>query len=146
LASNKLHTSSYRGAKTFSGFLTNLTTRTLPWFQFNNIHPINFETRKILSLVECIDTLAIIQFMSNRKYFWKNCFRSAKHCQDPFLHLIPSQLQHHGISFAGLSHAFYRSRLDDAWSHLLMVQDDSQELRKSFLLTLLSNAELVGEK
>ena len=63
-----------------------------------------------------------------RVTFWKNCFRSAKHCQDPFLHLIPSQLQHHGISHAGLSHAFYRSRLDDAWSHLLMVQDNSQEL------------------
>jgi hypothetical protein len=27
-----------------------------------------------------------------------------------------------------------------------MVQDNSQELRKSFLLTLLSNAEIVGEK
>ena len=24
--------------------------------------------------------------------FWKNCFCSAKHCQDWFLHLIPSQL------------------------------------------------------
>ena len=60
--------------------------------------------------------------------FWKNCFCSAKHCQDPFLYLISSQLHHHGISHAGLSHAFYRSRLDDAWSHLLMVQDNSQEL------------------
>ena len=27
-----------------------------------------------------------------------------------------------------------------------MVQDNSQELRKSFLLTLLSNAEIVGGK
>ena len=27
-----------------------------------------------------------------------------------------------------------------------MVQDNSQEVRKSFLLTLLSNAEIVGEK
>ena len=81
-----------------------------------------------------------------RVTFWKSCFCSAKHCQDPFLRLIPSQLQHHGISCAGLSHAFYRSRLDDAWSHLHMVQDNSQELRKSFLLTVLSDAEIVGEK
>ena len=27
-----------------------------------------------------------------------------------------------------------------------MVQDNSQELQKSFLLTLLSNAEIMGEK
>ena len=81
-----------------------------------------------------------------RVTFWKNCFCSAKHCQDPFLHLIPCQLQHHGISHAGLSHAFYRSRLDDAWSHLHMVQDNSQELQKSFLVALLSYAKNCREK
>ena len=39
--------------------------------------------------------------------FWRNCFRAAKHNQDQFLHVIPSQLNQYGIKHAGLSHAFY---------------------------------------
>jgi hypothetical protein len=78
--------------------------------------------------------------------FWRNCLQAAKHHQDPFSTLVPSQLQHHGIKHAGLNLAFYKSRLDDAWFHLLMVQDNSQELQKSFLLTLLSNAKIAGKK
>jgi hypothetical protein len=51
--------------------------------------------------------------------FWRrNCLQAAKHHQDPFSTLVPSQLQHHGIKHAGLNLAFYKTRLDDAWSHL----------------------------
>ena len=78
--------------------------------------------------------------------FWRNCLQAAKHHQDPFSTLVPSQLQHHGIKHAGLNLAFYKSRLDDAWSHLFMVQDNAQQLRKEFLSSLLSNAEHDKEK
>ena len=57
--------------------------------------------------------------------FWRNCLQGAKHSQDPFIHLIPSQLQYHGIVHAGLSIEFYKARLDDAWSNLVMVQDNA---------------------
>jgi hypothetical protein len=67
-----------------------------------------------------------------RVTFWRNCLRSAKHCRDPFLHLIPSQLQHHGISHTGLRLSFYKSWLGDAWSNLFMVQDNSCELHRVF--------------
>ena len=42
--------------------------------------------------------------------FWKNCFCSAKHCQDPFLHLIPSQLQHHDIYHVKVGPGLIKSR------------------------------------
>ena len=47
---------------------------------------------------------------------------------------------------AGLNLTFYKSRLDDAWSHLFMVQDNARQLRKDFLASLLSNAEHDKEK
>ena len=78
--------------------------------------------------------------------FWRNCFRAAKHNQDPFLHLTPSQLNQHNIKHAGLSHAFCSSRLQDAWTNLYMVQENSNEHRKTFLATTLSHAERGGEK
>ena len=60
-----------------------------------------------------------------RVIFRRNCLQAAKHHQDPFITLVPSQLQQHGIQHAGLNLAFYKSRLDDAWSHLFMVQDNA---------------------
>ena len=60
-----------------------------------------------------------------RVTFWKNCLQGAKHSQDPFIHLIPSQLQYHDIVHAGLSIEFYKARLDDAWSNLAIVQDNA---------------------
>ena len=53
--------------------------------------------------------------------FWCNCLWSAKHCRDPFLHLIPSQLQHHGICHTRLRLAFYKSWLDNAWSKTTLI-------------------------
>jgi hypothetical protein len=81
-----------------------------------------------------------------RVTFWRNCLRSAKHCRDPFLHLIPSQLQHHGISHTGLRLSFYKSRLDDVWSNLFMVQDNSRELHRVFLATLMSDSACSAQK
>ena len=78
--------------------------------------------------------------------FLRNCLEAAKHHQDPFSILVPSQIQQHGIKHAGLNLAFYKSRLDDAWSHLFMVQDNPQQLQKEFLVSLLSNAENDKEK
>jgi endonuclease/exonuclease/phosphatase family metal-dependent hydrolase len=78
--------------------------------------------------------------------FWRNCLRAAKHHQDPFSTLVPSQLQHHGIKHAGLNLSFYKSRLDDAWSHLSMAQDNARQLQKEFLASHLSNAEQDKEK
>ena len=78
--------------------------------------------------------------------FWRNCLRSAKHCRDPFLHLIPSQLKHHGISHTGLRLSFYKSQLDDAWSNLFMVQDNSHELRRVFLTTLMFDSAGSAQK
>jgi endonuclease/exonuclease/phosphatase family metal-dependent hydrolase len=78
--------------------------------------------------------------------FWRNCLQAAKHHQDPFSTPVPSQLQHHGIKHGGLNLAFYKSRLDDVWSHLYMVQDNAQQLRKEFVASLLSNAEQDKEK
>ena len=76
-----------------------------------------------------------------RVTFWRNCLRAAKHHQDPFSTLVPSQLQYHGIKHAGLNLAFYKSRLDDAHAHLFMVQDNARKLQKEFLASLHSNAE-----
>ena len=78
--------------------------------------------------------------------FWRYCFRAAKHNQDPFLHLIPSQLNQHGIKHAGLSHHFYSSRLQDAWTNFCTVQGISNEYCKTFLATRLSHAKRGGEK
>ena len=78
--------------------------------------------------------------------FWRNCFRAAKHNQNPFLHLISSQLNQHGIKHAGLSHHFYSSRLQDAWTNFCIVQENSNEHCKTFLATTLSHAERGGEK
>ena len=78
--------------------------------------------------------------------FWRDCFRAAKHNQDPFLHLTPSQLNQHNIKHAGLSHAFYSSRLQDAWTNLCTVQENSNQHRKTFLATTLSHAKRGGEK
>jgi hypothetical protein len=77
---------------------------------------------------------------------WRNCLKAAKHHQDPFSTLVPSQLQYHGIKHTGLNLAFYKSRLDDACSHLSMVQDNVWQLWKEFLASLLSNAEHDKEK
>jgi hypothetical protein len=78
--------------------------------------------------------------------FWRNCLQASKHHQDLFSTLVPSQLQYHGIKHPGLNLAFYKSRLDDAWSHLFMVQDNAWQLQKEFLSSLLSNAEQDKEK
>ena len=78
--------------------------------------------------------------------FWRNCLRSAKHQQDPFRFLIPSQLQLHGIAHPGLSLEFYKSRLDDAWTNIFMVQVNACQLRQEFLASLLPDAERNEEK
>ena len=70
----------------------------------------------------------------------------SKHSQDPFIHLIPSQLKYHGIVHAGLSIEFYKARLDDAWSDLAIVQDNAPVLRHEFQASLLTEAEQADEK
>ena len=60
--------------------------------------------------------------------------------------LFRSQLQYHGIVHAGLSIEFYKARLDDAWSNLVMVQDNAQVLQQEFLASLLTEAKQADEK